>query len=53
MDYIKKYIDEMAVENCKSYEYLDVSNARKGLLTLNSFNFFGVHADAFGRNDQS
>ena len=53
VDYVGKYSDETAVEICKSYECLDVFNARRGLPILNSFNFLGVHADAFSRNDQS
>ena len=52
-DYVRKCSDRMAVEICKSYKFLDISNAHKGRLILNSFNFLEVHADAFGRNDQS
>ena len=53
VDYVGKCSDEMAVEICKFYEYLDVSNTRKGLPILNSFNFLGVSMDAFARNNQS
>ena len=53
MDYVGKCSDEIAIEICKSYEYLDISNIRKGLPILNSFNLLGVYADVFGRNDQS
>ena len=52
-DYVGKCSDKMAVEICKFYEYLDISNTRKGLLIFNSFNLLGIHADAFDRNDQS
>ena len=52
-DYVEKCSDETDVKICKSYKYLDVSNTRKGLPILNSFNFLGVYADVFGRNDQS
>ena len=52
-EYVRKYFDETAVEICKSYKCLDVSNTRKGLLIPNNFNFPGVYADTFGRNDQS
>ena len=52
-DYVGKCSDETALEICKFYECLDVFNTRRGLLILNSFNFLGVYADAFGRNDQS
>ena len=40
-DYVGKCSDETAVEICKLYEYLDVSNICKGLPILNSFNFLG------------
>ena len=50
-DYVGKCSDKTAVEIYKSYECLDVSNVRRCLPILNSFNFFRVHADVFGRND--
>ena len=53
VDYIGKCSNEMAVEICKSYECLDISNIHKGFRILKSFNFLGVYADAFARNDQS
>ena len=52
-DYIRKCSDETTVEICKSYKYLDISNVYRGLPILNSFNFLGVYADIFGKNDQS
>ena len=52
-DYIRKYSNKTAVEICKSYECPNVFNAYKSFPILNSFNFLGVHTDAFDRNDQS
>ena len=52
-DYIGKWSDKMAIEICKFFECLDISNAYRGLQILNSFNFLGIHTDAFDRNDQS
>ena len=53
VDYVGKYSNKMAVEICKSYECLKVSNVHRGLSILNSFNFLGVYLDTFGRNNQS
>lgn len=50
-DHVRKCFDKIVVEICKSYKCLDVSDAYKDLLILNSFNFFKVYADAFSRND--
>ena len=52
-DYIGKCSDKTAVVIGKFYECLDVSNSYKGLSILNSFNYLGIYADIFGRNDQS
>ena len=52
-NYVGKFSDKIALEICKSYEYLDVSNVHKSLPILNSFNFLKVHTNTFGRNDQS
>lgn len=50
-DYIEKCSDKIAIEICKSYEYLTISNAYKGFLILYSFNLLRIYANAFGRND--
>lgn len=51
--YIIKYFNKTARKNNKSYECLDVSDACRNLPIFNNFNFFGIHANAFDRNNQS